>query len=661
MATEPLQNLTEQSARVGTWVLSVASNPRTEVYSFDKGKGKGNGMKFECLLVSDNSEEYCLGQFRRKGKEPTATREFNAAADKFKKGTVWKVNKISLAKKDKKYLGCSHKVLIDMNASNFQPVLQSTVNMPEVATPPEHLNTLLLCSPGQLVDVIAFVTNVSERQQVQTYLGMRDVVNVTIMDDSGDTSAAKSEFAAWFPKMTSGEPCGDLTRLYAMVDPPVPVSFFNLVCQKDDGKTILKPALNSFAFETVRIGPKAERLLAKAGELLATNAGDVTVVTELPTFQPREEVDYLSPEATLTVCRLLHLARQGDSETQDASSAVAAEHAPVLFQINHARVLEPKGLDSVFANNTTRLWPNIRVIDSTGTVDIRMREKAALSLSGAPDAATFAELVERGALNFPILCSIRVTMRKSTRSEFEGDSMDTCIVEAVEQDLLCPRSLPNSSVNYLAELLHAAAPDPSRMIAAPISLVQHVSHVGMVVESVPVSCVLSLIAHVGRSETHILDGGHKLISKGCWNVPFETPHVKADGAPEHTDTKIIGEAASYCTMENVQDYTLSARRPNEPMYALIVISSIRSAPGGDNAHIYMVEKVAPVRPADIATLRPVLKRLSAFAKTASESTALYTSPVKWEQGRFSGSAKTSRRLGYHPTTASPPRDPDRHD
>ena len=69
-------------------------------------------------------------------------------------------------------------------------------------------------------------------------------------------------------------------------------------------------------------------------------------------------------------------------------------------------------------------------------------------------------------------------------------------------------------------------------------------------------------------------------------------------------------------MENVQDYTLSARRPNEAMYALIVISSIRDAPGVDNAHIYMVEKVAPVKPADIATLRPNLKRLSLFAKTA---------------------------------------------
>ena len=106
------------------------------------------------------------------------------------------MNKISLAKKDKKYLGCSHKVVIDMNASNFHPMMQSAVKMPEVATPPENLNTLLQCSPGQLIDVIALVTNVNERNQMQTHLGMRDVVNVTIMDDSGDTNAAKSKFAA---------------------------------------------------------------------------------------------------------------------------------------------------------------------------------------------------------------------------------------------------------------------------------------------------------------------------------------------------------------------------------------------------------------------------------------------------------------------------------
>ena len=64
------------------------------------------------------------------------------------------------------------------------------------------------------------------------------------------------------------------------------------------------------------------------------------------------------------------------------------------------------------------------------------------------------------------------------------------------------------------------------MIAAPMSSVRRVSHVSMVVDSVQASCVLPLLAHVGRSETLTLDGGHKLISKGCWNVPFGTPQEK---------------------------------------------------------------------------------------------------------------------------------------
>ena len=119
------------------------------------------------------------------------------------------------------------------------------------------------------------------------------MVNVAIMDDSGDTNTAKSKFTAWFAKTSSGEPCDDLKRLYAMVESRVPVSIFNLVCQKDAGKTILKPTIRPFAFEAVRIGPKAERLPAKVDALLATNASNVTVVTESPAFQPREGVDYL--------------------------------------------------------------------------------------------------------------------------------------------------------------------------------------------------------------------------------------------------------------------------------------------------------------------------------------------------------------------------------
>ena len=85
MANEDLLNLSEQSARIGTWVLAVATDPRQEDYQYAKGSGKGSGKKFECLLVSSDSDAYCVGQFKRKGREPGATNDFKAALDKFKK------------------------------------------------------------------------------------------------------------------------------------------------------------------------------------------------------------------------------------------------------------------------------------------------------------------------------------------------------------------------------------------------------------------------------------------------------------------------------------------------------------------------------------------------------------------------------------------------
>ncbi len=262
-------------------------------------------------------------------------------------------------------------------------------------------------------------------------------------------------------------------------------------------------------------------------------------------------------------------------------------------------------------------------------------------------------MAAKGALNFPILCSIRLTISRSTRTDDTGgEYVDAVIVEAAAQDLFCPRSVPNASLNYLAELLHMVAPDPTRMIAAPMSSVLRVSHVGMVVDSVQASCVLSLLAHVGRSETVSLEGGYKLISRGCWNVPFEPAQNKADGAPEHADVRILGEVASYCTMENVQDYTLTARRPTEPMYALIVISGVRQISENNDAHAYMVEKVQPVSPADVESLRPLLRRLTRFAITASRSTATHGTPIKWTPDRGPGNAKKARRIGAHPTDSS---------
>ena len=117
-----------------------------------------------------------------------------------------------------------------------------------------------------------------------------------------------------------------------------------------------------------------------------------------------------------------------------------------------------------------------------------------------------------------------------------------------------------------------------RMIVAPMSRVKKAPHAGLIVEADDgtrhaCQCVLSLVAHVGNSKIDALPNGHRIASRQCWNIPFETC-TKTDGdGPMHTDKQLKGEITSYCTMSNVQCYTLSSRKAKKPIYAMVVVAS----------------------------------------------------------------------------------------
>ena len=163
-----------------------------------------------------------------------------------------------------------------------------------------------------------------------------------------------------------------------------------------------------------------------------------------------------------------------------------------------------------------------------------------------------------------------------------------------------------------------------------------------------------MVANTGRSVIHDLPGGHKLVSKECWNVPFADGPKKQDGAPEHADKKIIGELASYCTLNNVQDYTLTTRRAKDAVYALIVISSMHEAPGGTPHQVYMVDKVSILnRSADVPMIRDLLGKLASIPIMAeSKEQPASTTTLDIDASPFH--AKKSRRLSYNPTDDCPP-------
>ena len=675
MDAEPLQNLTEQSGGVGRWLVTVVTLPQEVTYSWNKGGKSGEGKKLQYLLVSNDGAQYCEGSYRRMGKEPKATADYNKAKEKFKKGTIWAVSKVSLTKQNPQYLGCSCKVVIDMNTSSFQPVLQSTVKMPLQAAPADDLETLLQCPQGQLVDTIALVTNVSSPVCKETRNGPRLLVDVTIMDDSGTKGAASCKFPAWFPKPVGIAPSDDLTLLTDAAKKTEPVAFFNLVVLKegpdtapgasehgkDNKKTTLKTSQDKFFFHISTDNERADRLKQNASVIAGST--DITVVSEMPTFE-RTPIDYLTMESTFTVCRLLAYAIQagGSLTTSDTHGGDASDHG--LFQINHARIVEPKGNEDVFAGGGERLFPSVQVIDSSGALVLKMREKAALELSGQTSAKEFAELASKGALNFPILCSLRVRLRRvlqsttATSQDEPGDTQSTfqaMIVEATEQDL-SPQAMPNVSMDFLTQMLRALPSDEAKMLVAPIADVRHVRHVGMVVETggstqLKAACVLTLVAHIGRSSIKELPNGNKLVSREIWNIPFfdatEDGRQPECGAPEHADKRIIGELASYCTNDNVQDYTLTSHKPKEPVYAVVIVSSVQEVSG---VTTYMVDKVNThmINSSNISSVRSLFRKLARIAPVSESDGKLNKTP-EWLPDQTPYKAKKARRLSASPT------------
>ena len=688
MDAEPLQNLTEQSGGVGRWLVIVGMNPREVTYKWNKGGKSGEGKKLEYLLVSEDAAQYCEGIFKRIGKEPKATDDYNKAKQKFKKGTIWTLSKVSLTKQNTQYLGCSCKVVIDMNTSSFQTVLQGTVKMTLQAAPADDLETLLQCPQGQLVDTIALVTDVGSPVTKDTRNGTRLLVEITIMDDSGTKGAASCKFPAWFPKPVANAQNDDLALIMDAAKKKEPVAFFNLVVLKEDQytapdaseqsndskKTTLKTSKDKFFFHKSTDNERADRLKQNA-EVIAGST-DITVVTEMPTFESTP-IDFVSMESTFTVCRLLAYVIQagGSLMTSNSNGGGASEHG--VFQINHARIVEPKGNEDVFASGGERLFPSVQVIDTSGALVLKMREKAALELSGQTSAKIFAELASKGALNFPILCSLRVRLRRvlqsttATSQDAPGDTQSTfpegtestvqaMIVEAAEQDL-SPQAMPNASMDFLSQLLRALPSDEAKMLVAPIADVRHIPHVGMIVEAggstqLKASCVLTLVAHIGRSTIKVLPNGNKLVSKEVWNIPFfdatEDGKVEFCGAPEYADKKINGELASYCTNDNVQDYTLTSRRSKEPVYAMVIVSSVQEVSG---VTTYMVDKVNTrmIDSSNISTVRSLFRKLARIPH-ASESHGKLNKTPEWLPDQTPYAAKKARRLSASPTDGSMP-------
>ena len=112
----PLCELAPRSGGIGPWLLLVADTPRVCDYECTWNGKRCKGKRFEINLLSPEAGSYCIGQYRRRGSANTADKQFDRNAQRSKVETMWCARKVSL--------------VIDLNSTKMDPVLQSIYNMP---------------------------------------------------------------------------------------------------------------------------------------------------------------------------------------------------------------------------------------------------------------------------------------------------------------------------------------------------------------------------------------------------------------------------------------------------------------------------------------------------------------------------------------------------
>ena len=162
------------------------------------------------------------------------------------------------------------------------------------------------------------------------------------------------------------------------------------------------------------------------------------------------------------------------------------------------------------------------------------------------------------------------------------------------------------------------------------------------------ACVLTLVARVGKCEVKDLEGAHRIATVKTWNVPFLGEAAQGE-APPHTDIELKARFVSYCTMSNVQYFTLSSRKSQQPVYAMVVVGSAHLA---DNVTTFMINKVQIVDPADVQSICKVFGKLSMLSKSRCHDATPRSSTPTWSDTHTPFRAKKTRRLTATPTDAS---------
>ena len=592
-------------------------------YSYKANNGdQVTSQKVQVVLQSKIPEQYCLGVAKLQKKTGDKA-ELKKIQDRWQTGTTWKFKAIKLLNEKSPFIHITCRVTIDLRNSQVQALLQST-GFPEAPAPTITIADVLQLRQMQRFDFMAIPAGIIAERGSKT--GMR-IADVRLVDGSKQTSTTTECAYASLPLTLFFKNETEL-NLFKNNIGSTPMLFMCLSGTRKPDRVEVS-TIKDQSWLQAAAGTKCATMAGEAAMMCGDHANLKDVAT-LQEFNASSSIDYTSPMATLTACRLV-------DPTCATPSSILGDATEHLYQLNHVYVIPPSKTDAIKTDDG-RLFARLEVWDYSKNISLAFRSKAMLHLASLGDdqQQQYEELVANGELRHPVLASLRLQMQTKTKkpdasptkpSQTQFDNLlSSVVVEAVPCTF---NNIPNDSVQAIHGLLAGFLQTSDRLAAVPLDTLKPSPFYNMLANGEPAAKALTLLHFTQR-------GNGKQLSNGFRIVTERVQDPTAGATTEVTNANQYGIVA-LCTVEKVTDFSTV-----KDTTAIAVISKVvaPSKPQQHAADLY-IEAMELVPKTDLPAAVEMMRQLRRFSNIQfSDATTL--SEVAWQQ-------RKCRRLLCYPT------------
>ena len=571
-------------------------------------------QKVQVVLQSKIADQYCLGVAKLQKKNYT---ELKSIQDRFQKDTVWKFGSIKLLNEKQSFVHTACRITVDLRQSKTQAMLQSTL-FPVTPEPPYTIADILKLKQMQRFDLMAIPTTIIAERSSGTSLRIADV---RLADGSkqGGSTATERVYAS-LPLTLFFKSEAELTSFKSNVG-RTPMVFMALAGSVNKQGKVEVTTLKDLTWWQPAAGSKCDRMAQDAANMCSDGAC-FTDVASLREFTAREQIDYVSPMATLTNCRLL-------DPTSATPSKLLGDTTEHLYQLNHVHVVRPSKTDTIKTGDG-RLFAQLECWDYSQKITLAFRAKAMLQLAQLSNdqGQEYESQLENNELRHPLLASLRVQIKLKTTdaaaTEHSQTQQNRLLSTVVVEAMPCTANdIPNDSVDAIHGLLAGCPPTSERLVAASLDNLQPSPFYNMLVDGDPADKALTLLRFTQR-------GNGKQLSNGFRIVTDRVEDATADLSKQYATVAL-------CTVEKVPDFSTNK---NTTAFAVISKVASPSKPDQHAADLY-IEAMEDVPTNQIEAAVQMMKQLRRVSNVHHGDVA--TSPeTAWQQ-------RKCRKLLSYPT------------